>query len=121
MTGLETSSLHQKAVLWSRTGHDANGEPVVSNPVEISCRWERSQREMLDEQDTTIAIDREVWVDRDIAVGSMLWEGALKDLPSPATGILQVIAATKIPDIKGRVFERTVLVRRYKESLPTVA
>ena len=120
MPALEASSLHQKAILWERTGWDANGEPVVSAPVEIACRWERVQREMLSEQDTTIAVDREVWVDQEIPVGSMLWEGELIDLPSPATDVLQVIAATKIPDIKGRDFERTVMVRRYKESLPTV-
>jgi hypothetical protein len=121
MVSVETNSLHQKCVLWSRTGFDSNGEPVVSYPVEISCRWEDVTREISGEDNTPITIDAMIWTGQDITKGSMLWKGALTDLPSPATAVMEVVGFDATPDIKGRLFERVVYASRYKESLPTVA
>ena len=117
--GLETGSLHQKAVLWTFASYDSNGEPKVSSPTEISCRWEDVTKQIMGDGDTPIAIDAEVWVDRVIAKGSMLWKGALTALPSPVTAVMEVVGLDVIPDIKGRLFERVAYARRYKESLPT--
>lgn len=121
MVVVETSSLHQKAVLWVRTGFDSNGEPVVSSPVEISCRWEDVTREVAGENDAPITIDAMIWTTQDIAKGSMLWKGALTALPTPVTAVMEVVGFDATPDIKGRLFERVAYARRYKESLPTVA
>jgi hypothetical protein len=75
---------------------------------------------MMSEDGELIPVNGEVWVDREIAIGSMLWKGDLENLPSPATAIYVVIAYSETPDIKGRVYERVVSVQRFKNSLPTV-
>lgn len=119
--GIETASLNQKAVLWQRTSFDRNGEPRVSAPVEIKARWEEGLLESIDEEATPIAINGTVDVDRDIKSGSIMWLGKLRDLPSPVTeGLVQVVGFEKIPDIKGRVFARSVTVKKWRNKLPTV-
>lgn len=120
MPEIEVSSLHQKAVLWAYYDTDGNGEPRVSEPVEIDCRWEHVVSQMLSPQGEPIAVDGEVFVDRVIAVGSVLWKGALADLPATPTALKEVLAYVEVPDIKGRNYERSVLTRRFRESLPTV-
>jgi hypothetical protein len=117
---VETGSLYQKAVLWAFASYDSNGEPVVSYPVEISCRWESVTKEIVSENNTLIAVDAEIWVSQEIAKGSMLWKGTLAALPSPVTAVMEVVGFDIIPDIKGRLFERVAYARRFKESLSTV-
>jgi len=117
---MEFSSLHQKAVLWVFDSYDSNGEPKVSEPVEISCRWEEVSSQFMDSTSSPIAISSEIWTDQVIAKGSMLWKGKLIDLPAPADAIVEVVGFDVIPDIKGRNFELVAYARRYKESLPTV-
>lgn len=34
------SMLRQKALYWAPGRKDKYGEPILSNPVEIKCRWE---------------------------------------------------------------------------------
>ena len=116
----ETGSRHQTAVLWEQSGYDSNGQPTVGYPEEIECRWEDVTRQIMGEQDTPIAISAEVWVDVSVAKGSMLWKGALIDLPDTVTAVMEVVGYDETPDIKGRVFERVLYLQRYREALPTV-
>jgi hypothetical protein len=117
---LENSSLHQKAVLWVFDSYDSNGEPKVSEPVEIPCRWEEVSSQLMDNTSSLIAINSEIWVNQVLVKGSMLWKGELVNLPAPADAIVEVVGFDVIPDIKGRNFELVAYARRYKESLPTV-
>lgn len=112
--------LKQKAVLWAYYDTDGNGEPRVSDPVEIDCRWEDITSQMLSENGEPVQIEAEVFVDQAIAVRSVIWKGSLEDLPSTPTALKEVYAYVEVPDIKGRKFDRLVLVRRFRESLPTV-
>jgi hypothetical protein len=63
-------------------------------------------------------------VDEDIDLGSLFWLGALADLP-PGTSwadeenpLMEVATANKTPDLKGRVFRRTVGLTFWKGALP---
>lgn len=116
----EKRSRYQKAVHWPLYGYDGNGEPTVSSPQEITCRWEDVTRQIMGDNGTPIAIDAEVWVDTDVAEGSMMWKGQLIDLPDPATDIMEVVGHDEIPDVKGRVSETVLYLKRYRDSLPTV-
>jgi hypothetical protein len=118
---LEIVNLKQRAVLWATSGKSRYGEPTVASPVEIRVRWEEGLSESIDDSATPIAVNATVDVDRDVAAGSILRLGKLADLPSPVTdGLMEVISFDKTPDIKSRVFQRSVTVRRWRSSLPTV-
>jgi len=110
-----------KAVYWAFSGYDAYGEPTVTTPVELDVRWEQGLAEEITPNLQPTAVDATAWVDRDVTVGSMFRIEALVDTPGTADEILEVVEFQKIPDIKGRLFERVVLLRKYKDSLPTVS
>lgn len=124
MTSLETSSLHQKAVLWEYSGLDRYGDVTVSSPSEIDVRWEKSVAENTGPETSAETSTIEVVVDQDIAIGSILRLGTLSSISdledSEIDELYQVVDNTKIPDIKGRSFYRSVTLNRRSNSLPTV-
>ncbi len=118
---LESTSRHQKAVLWAANGVDDYGEPKVDAAVEITVRWEEGLQEAVDPNGNTIAVDAVVVVDQAIVVGSIMWLGEKEDLATPPVDLKQVVSFNKIPDIKGRNFRRTVGLIRYSNELPALA
>ena len=121
MPSQETTSRHQKAVYWEANGFDDNGEPKVDAAVDLVVRWEQKRGEALNAQGNTIASDATVVVNRDIVVGSIMWLGILDDVASPPVDLWQVIDFSRIPDVKGRVDRRVVLLMRYSNELPELA
>lgn len=121
MPAQETICRHQKAVLWAANGFDDYGEPKVDAAAEITVRWEEGLREAVDPNGNTIAVDAVAVVDQDIVVGSIMWLGLKDDLATPPVGLKQVVSFSKIPDVKGRVFRRTVGLIRYSNELPALA
>ncbi len=119
MPRLGRTNLNQKAVLWKADGYDSYGEPTIAAPQEIDCRWDQDRRENVSDQGTPIAIDATAVVTIDIPVGSILWQGALEDLPEPPTNLFKVVSFSSVPDIKARVYIMDVSMQRYSESLPS--
>jgi len=127
MPPLEVSDRFQDAVLWRLAGYDKSGNSTVfPAPVPLKVRLVRKQTEMLDPKGNTVAVDATAVVDRDIGVGSILWEGCVEDLdiegtamPSPS-GLLEIKAFSKTPDVRGREVRRTIGLMRYKDKLPFV-
>lgn len=122
MVRFETTNRHQKAMLYEgSTQHTSQGRKKVKKGFEIDVRWEQRQSDALNEQGEMIKVDATVVVDRDIAVGSLMWLGAEDDLPSPVTELKEVVSSTKIPNLKGSIFRRVVGVIRYSNDLPPIA
>ena len=121
MAVLETTALHQKAVLYTANGFDDYGEPKVDAAVEIDVRWEIGKHEGISPTGAPIALDSTVVVDREIAIGSAIWLRALADLPSPVTNLRTVIDYAEIPDIKGRQVYRTVSLMKLSDEIPASA
>jgi len=120
MPSLEQSCRFQDAVLWAAGSIDNYGQYQVQSPVEIKVRWEDVQEEIGDPAGGTVITSSRVFVDRVIAVGSLMWEGKLEDLPTPVTNLKRVASYSKIPDIKGRNDRRFVQLVTYSDSLPSV-
>lgn len=120
--GLETQRLHQRAVLWLRTGFSASGEPTVGAASEVNCRWEYVTRQVpIGGQQEPVAIDAEVWVAADVPIGSLIWEGELADIGTgDVDDVYEVVSFSMVPDIKGRAKERTLLLQRYRGSMDLV-
>jgi len=120
MPSPEVASLKQRAVLWTPNGVNRFGENTLAAPVEIRCRWEETTGERIDPQSGAIKSTGSIKVDRVIPVDSILWLGKLVDVPSDPKDLRQVISFNQIPDIKGRISERSVTVMRLSTALPTV-
>lgn len=123
----ETAFLTSYAVMWEKTGEDDYNNIEVASPVEIRCRWEIDRRETKDAKGNTVTLSAVAFVDREIPINSILWNGRLSDLTGTGTSanpnddLHQVVNNDTIPDIKGRAVQRTVEMMRYSKSLPFVS
>lgn len=122
---MESSDLHQFAVLWTLTGSDAYGEPTITGSgtyTELPVRWEHKVRDVLRPDGTPQQVDAAVVVNQEVSIGSLIWEGAANDLPSPISGITdvyQVVATERIPDVKNRATRRRLFVIKFRDGLPS--
>lgn len=118
MPPIETAGRHQKAVLWRADGFDAYGNVLLLDAHEIDVRWEEGRKEAVSPDGSPVAIDAYVVVDREVPIGSVLWLGALADLPSPPTNLKRVEFYLDVPDIKGRISHKTLALMKYSDDLP---
>lgn len=109
MPPLESMDRYEYALLWVATGeNDESGEPAVNpTPVQIRVRIVFKRRDTVDAQGNTIALDAQLHANREIPVGSRVWEGSLDDWTGtgssdPATKYLYVATDESALDIKGR-------------------
>ncbi|GAG43360.1 unnamed protein product, partial [marine sediment metagenome] len=85
---LITRMLKQTCVYWPLESvesavaddFDNYGQPQVSTPSEISCRWEDVSEEFIDAQGTRQISRAKVYVDQDVDVGGILMLGELADI-----------------------------------------
>jgi hypothetical protein len=118
---LETDDLFQWAVLWPAlplAATDGQGQQRIGPAVDIPARWSKGSRlnqAALEQNKTATA---EVVVDREIPVGSILWQGQIADLPSPLRNLYQVLENKERWDVKGRNVRRSVVVTSFNETLP---
>ena len=85
--GVITKVLKQTCVWWDVTtstsggiGRDANGQPILTSPVEISCRWTDKTQEYIDSTGAKQMSHTGVMVDRDVTIGGVLMLGELTDI-----------------------------------------
>ncbi len=120
MPAIETSGLHQKAVLWVESGFDNDGNVKVVAAVEIDVRWIEGKGDIRNAQSGSIDFDATAVIDREIAVGSIMWKGELDDYVATVVKY-QVVDYREVPDIKGRKFRRVVKLMKFGTELPTLA
>lgn len=123
MPKLSERNLYQKAVLWAATPNvDDYGEAVVSEPVEISCRWIDRRSETVDDTGSPLSLDATVIVDREIPQGSKLWKGTLESWQTGTgsagndTRVMYVRTYRETPGIKNRYLVRKVGLSRSKDT-----
>lgn len=120
MPAPEVRGLNDYAVLWAVASTDGYGRFTVSAAAEIKVRWEDSKQESTDPQNTVEASPAKVFTDQAIVIGSILWHGRLRDLPTVPTGLYKVTSYNGTPDIKNRITQHSVTLTRYGDALPTV-
>ena len=119
----EAARIH-KAVLWQFVRLGRNGEPKVRPPVEIDVRWVETRRQVVDPRVGNISVDAQAVVDRFIPEGSIIWLGALDDIPgtalTPESGLMKVEYYDIAEDVKGRVSSQEVGMTRFRKRLPII-
>lgn len=122
MPPLEVADLIDRAVLLEATGYNRHGRLKVSDqPAEIACRWVEDVTSAGGGDVDLTTVSAQVYVDRDVAIGSILWHGKLKDFPrdwEADGGVVEVSNFHKVPDIRGLSFRRWCDVVRYRDELP---
>jgi hypothetical protein len=75
--------LKQVAVYWEPKGKDQYGEEFYHDPVEIKCRWEEEATQGFPFDGKETVYSTTVFMDREPAIGGLLIQGKLADLPGP--------------------------------------
>lgn len=109
---LKNSELPHLATLRSFLRTNEFGEDLVESPVEIYSRWEEDRREATTENGSKVAITHQIFVDREVTLGSILRRGALEDEPQTPDNLVVVVAYSETEDLKGLYVERHVLVAK---------
>ncbi len=112
--------LRQTAVWWplqsseSAGGGDFDeyGQPLLSDPVEISVRWEDRIEEFIDGEGTTQLSNAVVFVDRDVEVGGVLMLGEIADITDLENvkendGAWEIMRFDKLPTLRATKNLRT--------------
>jgi hypothetical protein len=120
MPALETMDRTEKAVYWAAGPPNDFGARRVYAPVELEVRWEDRKGEIVKPSGEVSGYDASVIFDRSVAVGSILWYGALEDWTASATGYYEVLGFDRVKDLKGRANRMEARLARYKDSLPEV-
>lgn len=106
MPPLEEIEGDEPAVLWAKSGEDANGEPVVGDPRQVWCQWAWKQRQVLGPNGAPTAVDATVSdlaQGIDVPLGSLFWQGSLEDFSAAdAPFVMEVISIDQAMDLKQR-------------------
>jgi len=121
---IETDDLKQDAVLWTADAVDNYGNRTAAAAVGVKVRWEDGQGQIQNGLGDVVAYDATVYVSQLIELGSVLYEGteAAYDAAVAAGNSPQLYKAVgrkAIPDVKAENTRRSVVLARYKGSLPT--
>lgn len=125
MPSPERDGLIHKAVLWPFLRTDVQGEPVVGPGVEVDSRWLWGVSIGLGPEGESISNDVTIKIDQYVTVGSIMWQGTLKEwnaLPpgSTDTWLVQVNSERIVEDIRGEEVGYKLGASRFRDSLPTV-
>lgn len=121
--GIITRMRKQTAVYWPLASVDSGGVaaddygvPEVTNPFEISVRWEDRNEEFLDATQTRQLSNAIVFVDRDVDVGGILMLGVLTDVVAGADvkdknrTAFEIKRYDKLPNLRATEFLRTAFL-----------
>ncbi len=113
MSNFTARKLTQTATLWEVDGIDSTGDPSFSSasPSGVSVRWEE-RNEMFTGPDGSEQVARAViYLSQDVNEGDYLFLGtSVVADPTSLAGAFLVKDFRKMPDIRGKNFERRALV-----------
>lgn len=122
MPDISFANLHHWCVVWQRSDTKTkHGQPRVSSPINVRCRWVTADQSMVSQEETREIFPRYIQVGQEIALGSYVWgEGKIEDLPSSPV-YLEVVGRSNTPDLKGRHPVYTLNLQKASGTLPEVA
>ena len=97
-----TPNLPQTATYWAAGSTDRYGKPVLSAPVQIRCRWEDSNQQVMSKKGEEIISKARVFLASDVSLDGYLLLGtsAVGD-PTPLNNAYEIQAKTTTPDLRG--------------------
>jgi hypothetical protein len=121
MSRVERVEKKLKAVLWVKAGVDDYNQVTVSSPVEIDVEWPTLTRVSGESQNSNESKPDTIITNSSMVLGSILWRGNLRDLPSPAVNLelYQITTSSVTPDIKQRARRYSSNLTRFTDTLPT--
>lgn len=117
---IETDCAIHDITYWAKNGVDDYGEQTVAAAADIKGRLINSKSYI--ERSTQGTVQAEAMLkdlDRDLVIGSIVWQG-LSSNYSTATDLFEVVSVESISDVKGRKIRRSAFLNRWKDELPAI-
>ena len=107
---------NQTLVYWARIGSDGFGKPTYDEPVEVACRWEDKQKQIITGDGRVVYCKGYILLAQPLTVSSLVFLGKLTDweamptypaIPTVQQGVRELLLLNTTPDIKnqGAVYE----------------
>lgn len=95
--------------------YDDYGQPILTDPIEISCRWEDVSEEFIDKKGTRQISHAKVYPDQDVDVGGILMLGTEDDITDSVNikendDAWEIKRFDKLPNLKATEFLRTAFL-----------
>ena len=122
MCSLISKMLKQTCVYWGLasegdedTDFDDYGQPLLTDPVELDCRWEDVSEEFISADGTRQLSRAKVYVESDVDVGGILMLGTEDDITDSDNvkeneGAWEVKRFDSLPTFKATEFLRTAFL-----------
>ena len=104
-----TRNLTSIITTWTIASRDGYGKPTWTKGS-AKGRWEQRQEKAVDPQGNEFLSNAVVFLDTDVTTGDYLYQGTSTESSPPSTA-REVKAFTKIPDIRGVLFERKAILK----------
>jgi hypothetical protein len=108
-TVVKKTFLHQTLVWWKRIGSDSFGKPVYGDAMELPCRWEDMEQEVISADNRRVWPKATVLLVGPVSAGDLIMLGTVEKwkamptypaLPSSSQGAREVLVVHTTPDIK---------------------
>ena len=119
----ETSHRPFRFLYFPPVGYGPYGNALRGTPVQMNARIEGSNVEMMGPNGTPMIVDKMLSVAVDVQLQGQVWEGEEEEWYGSGSAHLEgdlyeVVAFNSVPDVKGRISQRTVGLRRYSNTPP---
>jgi hypothetical protein len=96
------SMLNQVATYWEKTGQtDRYGKPALTAPVQLPCRWEDRQTQIMNKQGAEVISKSRVYCSTTISLDGYLALGTFADAdPRPLDNAYEVQQVSTTPDLR---------------------
>ena len=81
----------QTLVYWQKTGSDQFGRPAFANPVQINCRWEDKEQEIVMPDGRKVLSKAYLITPQLLVAGSIVLLGTLPGLPPTALNAIPTV------------------------------
>lgn len=122
MPELTQASWTHWLVVWQKLDTKTRyGQPRLSSPVNMRCRWTINDQESVTQDSTDESTPRSLPVAKTVALGSYVWgPGKITALPTEPS-YFEVVGIQKITDLKGRHPHYRITLQRASKTLPELA
>jgi hypothetical protein len=95
-------ALNDTVTYWEKTGAtDRYGKPVLSSPVQIKCRWEDRQSQIVNKQGTEVISKSRVFTLTPISIDGYLARGTIASSdPRPLDDAFEIQQVSSTPDLR---------------------
>lgn len=104
-----TRNLYQTITRWVAGSYDVYGNPTFTVST-LKGRWEDRQDKVVDNLGNEVISRSIVYLDGDVSSGDYLMVGSNMS-QTPPVGAREVIAFSKTPDIRNRLYERKAILK----------